>query len=160
MDERSSSDDENYNNIASSPEEFDEVENIIETSVPFDRQRVDENLSNESDSEYSAGNQSDSDEKSFGGSNKSASINTSESENTTHSYSNSLLEDEEDDDDDDVDDDENNDADDSDVAYEDDDIVQSLPNTQQLHLTDLSDLNNGKKQTKMNIFFLFYNNMI
>lgn len=81
------------------------------------------------ESEFSSENNSDSDEKFLDVSNKSfTSIGTNESENTTHSYSNSLLEDEDDDSDD-----------------------APIRPVKEYSAPDLSDLNNGKLNTKTHI---------
>lgn len=124
LDDRSSSDEENYNMLLSSPEP-EELENKNETPSIFGIDlNVNETSSNDSESEFSD-NQSDADDKSLDSFNESdASANNRiecVSENTTHSYSNSLLEDEEDD------------ADDGDIE---DEAIKSS------HL--LSDLNNGE----------------
>lgn len=145
MEERSSSDEENenYGNVMFTPED-EEVQNLAVPTDYFFRRLDDnvddlENLSNsdssddESDEYY---NQLDFEEKFSIGSNKSASSNA-ESENTTHSYSNSLLEDEEDN---------NGDVSDSDFEtddqYEDAHII--LPNVKTDTIHNLSDLNNGR----------------
>lgn len=149
MEERSSSDEENenYSNVMYTPEDDDEVQNLAIPSNCFFR-RLDENMddlgnlsnnsgdsssSEESDEYY---NHSDFEEKYSIGSNKSISSNA-ESENTTHSYSNSLLEDEEDN---------NGDVSDSDFEtdeqYEDAHLL--LPNAKIENLPNLSDLNNGR----------------
>lgn len=131
LDDRSSSDEENYNIFLPSPDQG-EIENKYETASIFG---IDLNVNEanaadlddkESESDFSD-NQSDADEKSLESFNESdASTNNRNevSENTTHSYSNSLLEDEEDD------------ANDGDT---DDEAIKSS------HL--LSDLNNGKRQS-------------
>lgn len=148
MEERSSSDEENenYSNVMFTPED-DEVQNLaVPTNCFFHRlnENIDDfgNQSNnsgdsssgeESDEYY---NHSDFEEKYSIGSNKSISSNA-ESENTTHSYSNSLLEDEEDN---------NGDVSDSDFdaddQYEDAHIL--LPNVKTENIPNLSDLNNGR----------------
>lgn len=148
MEERSSSDEENENencsNAMFTPDDG-EVQNLTVPSECFFH-RLDEslddlgNLSNNSESsgeesdEYY--NHSDFEEKYSLGSNKSMSSNA-ESENTTHSYSNSLLEDEE----------ENN-GDISDSDFEADDQYEDahllLPNVRVEKIPDLSDLNNGR----------------
>lgn len=133
LDDRSSSDEENYNIMLSSTEQ-DEIDNKNETPSIFgidiningsiaNAAEIDDDSSNDSDSDFSADNHSECDEKSLDSFNESdaSTHNRSESvsENTTHSYSNSLLEDEEDD-----------------VDDIDDEAIKSS------HL--LSDLNNGK----------------
>lgn len=131
LDDRSSSDEENYNHLPPSPEQDDEIEHKNERPSIFDieantnsAELDDISSESESESEFSD-NQSDADEKSLDSFNESdASINNQNecvSENTTHSYSNSLLEDEEDD------------ANDDDIDDE---------TTKSTHL--ISDLNNGK----------------
>lgn len=136
LEDRSSSDEENSNNLLPSPEYEDEIENKDETPTLFGIDlninenvnpipaELDDTSSNESESDF-ADNQSDADEKSLDSFNESdASVNNQiecASESTTHSYSNSLLEDEDDD------------ANDDDI---DDDALKSS------HL--LNDLNNGK----------------
>lgn len=142
MEERSSSDEENYNysNVMFTPDE--EVHNFALPTECFFR-RLDDNIddltniSNHSDSSSSDDsdddyNHSDFDEKFSISSNKSIPSNA-ESENTTHSYSNSLLEDEEDN---------NGDVSDldADEQYED----ARLPNARADNMPTLSDLNNGR----------------
>lgn len=131
LDDRSSSDEENYNIFLPSPDQ-EENENKYEAASIFG---IDLNVNetnaaelddNESESDFSD-NQSDADEKSLDSFNESdASTNNRNevSENTTHSYSNSLLEDEDDD------------ANDGDT---DEDAIKSSVN--------LSDLNNGKRHS-------------
>lgn len=146
MEERSSSDEENenYDNVMFTPED-EEVQNL---AVPADYffHRLDDNiedLDNLSNNSESSDDESDDyynhldfEEKISIGSNKSVSSNA-ESENTTHSYSNSLLEDEE----------ENN-GDVSDSDFETDDQYEDahfiLPNVKTDKMPDLSDLNNGR----------------
>lgn len=142
MEERSSSDEENDNAMS----EDDEVQNVAVPNDCFFHHRLDEssddlvNVSHNSDSsgeesdEYY--NHSDFEEKYSIGSNKSISSNA-ESENTTHSYSNSLLEDEEDN---------NGDVSDSDLEADDyyEDAHLLLPNSKTEKIPDLSDLNNGR----------------
>lgn len=147
MEERSSSDEENenYSNLMFTPED-EEVQNLdVSSDCLF--HRLDENIdelgnqsinsgtdsSSEESDEYC--NHSDFEEKYSIGSNKSISSNA-ESENTTHSYSNSLLEDEEDN---------NGDVSESDFEaddqYEDAHIL--LLNAKTDKMPKLSDLNNG-----------------
>lgn len=110
LDDRSSSDEENYNILLSSAEQ-EAIEKKTETPTIFgidlnvndastNLPDLDDASSDESESDYSD-NQSDADEKSLDSFNESdASTNLRNgcvSENTSHSYSNSLLEDEEDD---------------------------------------------------------------
>lgn len=146
MDERSSSDEENENcsNVMFTPED-EEVQNLAMASECFFH-RLDENLdglgnvSNHSDSSGDESddyyNHSDFEGKYSMSSNKSISSNA-ESENTTHSYSNSLLEDEE----------ENN-GDISDSDFETDDQYEDahllLPTAKPDKIPDLNDLNNGR----------------
>lgn len=145
MEERSSSDEENenYSNLMFTPED-EEVQNVAVPSECFFH-RLEEshddlaNLSNNSDSSSEESdeyyNHSDFEEKFSMGSNKSLSSNA-ESENTTHSYSNSLLEDEEE-----------NGIDVSDSDYDADDQYEDayllLPIVKADKCPDLSDLNNG-----------------
>lgn len=146
MEEISSSDEENENfgNVMFTPDD-DDVQNVV---VPSDcyfhrlNEHTDDvaNLSNNGDSSSEASdeyyNHSDYEEKFSIGSNKSLASNA-ESENTTHSYSNSLLEDEE----------ENN-GDVSDSDFETDDQYEDahllLPNVKTDKIPNLSDLNNGR----------------
>lgn len=146
MDDKSSSDEENenYGNVMFTPED-DEVQNLAISSNCFFRrlnENVDGDLANVSNSSDSSGdeadefyNQSDYEEKFSIGSNKSLSSNA-ESENTTYSYSNSLLEDEED-----------NNGDVSDSDFETDDQYEDahllLPNVKTDQIPNLNDLNNG-----------------
>lgn len=147
MDDKSSSDEENdnYSNVMFTPED-EEVQNLAVPSDCFFRRlndNVDDlgNHSNGSDSSSDEAddyyNQSDYEEKFSIDSNKSVSSNA-ESENTTYSYSNSLLEDEE----------ENN-GDVSDSDFETDDQYEDahilLPNVVKTdQIPNLSDLNNGR----------------
>lgn len=147
LDERSSSDEENenYGRIMFTPDDED-IQNVgVPSEFYFRRlhEHVDANLSENSDSSSDESdeyyNHSDYDEKLSMGSNKSLSSNA-ESANTTHSYSNSLLEDEE----------ENHD-DVSDSDFETDDQYEDahllLPNVKTDQIPDLSDLNNGTFET-------------
>lgn len=122
----SGSDDENYNNESSPEEDGDDMDAAC-VDISSD------------ESEYSSDdNNSDSDEKFLDVSNKSvSSISRTESENTTHSYSNSLLEDEEDDDADD--------ADVADIVADEPDEIARFPTTREYSAPDLSDFNNGKR---------------
>lgn len=146
MEERSSSDEENenYGNVMFTPED-EGVQNLAVPSGCFFRlldERTDDlgNFSNNSDSSSEESdeyyNHSDYEEKFSIGSNKSLTSHA-ESENTTHSYSNSLLEDEED-----------NNGDVSDSDFETDDQYEDahllLPNVKTDKMPDLSDLNNGR----------------
>lgn len=164
MEERSSSDDENenYNNVFLTPD-TDEVQNMAPTPderfLDLRTVHIDEigNLSTDNDSsgdeseDYSTGeNQSDFEEKYLDASNKSiTSNNNSESENTTYSYSNSLLEDEyneEEENDEDAQDDMDESDSQSDLDEADDQVEPAmifLPNAPKGNLPDLSDLNNG-----------------
>ncbi|XP_031617874.1 uncharacterized protein LOC116337441 isoform X2 [Contarinia nasturtii] len=144
MEERSSSDEENenYGNVMFTTED-DEVQNVAVPNDCFFHHRLDEsvddlvNVSHNSDSsgEESDDYYNDFEEKYSIGSNKSISSNA-ESENTTHSYSNSLLEDEEDN---------NGDVSDSDLEADDqyEDAHLLLPIARMEKMPDLSDLNNG-----------------
>lgn len=121
MDERSSSDD--GNSLAD-----DDKGQGPRDMVEFDDQNnkhADEISPIESDSD-------DLDGESLEGSNKFSS-HSSESEDTTHSYSNSLLEDDGDD--------KNDNDDDSDEYYG---VIQLQSDIQQFHTPDLSDFSNGK----------------
>lgn len=147
MEDRSSSDEENenYSNIMFTPED-EEVQNLAIPSDCFFH-RLDENIDELGNSSNNSGdssgeesdeyyyNHSDFEEKYSIGSNKSISSNA-ESENTTHSYSNSLLEDEED-----------NNGDVSDSDFETDDQYEDahllLPIAKTENIPNLSDLNNG-----------------
>lgn len=143
MEERSSSDEENenYENVMFTPEDDEEPHLAVPTEYFFRRldENIDDmdNLSNDNDSSDDESddyyNNLDLEEKLSVGSHKSV----SESENTTHSYSNSLLEDEE----------ENN-GDVSDSDFETDDQYEDahfiLPNVKTDKIPDLSDLNNGR----------------
>lgn len=111
MEERSASDEENFKN-ESSPEEDEDVDGV--------------EVSSDDELDYSSDDASDLDERYLDASNKSTtSINTTESENTTHSYSNSLLESEDD---------------------EADAIAESdrSPRRKEYETPNLSDLNNGQ----------------
>lgn len=144
LEERSSSDEENSNNVLSTPDYEEDIENK-ETPTIFGIElnaneienahtnsgEFDEASSNESDSDF-ADNQSDVDDQSVDSFNESdASANHRNeyvSESTTHSYSNSLLEDEDDD---------ANDVNDVNDDDSDDEAVNSTHHK-------LSDLNNGE----------------
>lgn len=111
LNERSTSDDENFNNESSPEEDEDDMEEACGVDISSD------------ECEYSSENSSDAEDKFLDVSNKSAaSVSSTESENTTHSYSNSLLEEEDD---------------------EDADEIPSIQ-TKEYSAPDLSDLSNGK----------------
>lgn len=121
MNERSTSDDENFNNESSPEEDEDDMEEACGVDISSD------------ECEYSSDDNSDSDDKFLDVSNKSAaSVSSTESENTTHSYSNSLLEEEDD----------GNDAED----------IPSIQN-KEYSAPDLSDLSNGKILLQINQYY-------
>lgn len=148
MDDRSSSDDENenYDNVMYTPED-EEVQNLalpddfffhrFDGNVDELNQSSDDsessNSSDESDDYY---NRSDYEEKFSSSSNKSIASNA-ESADTTHSYSNSLLEDE----------DNNGGAvtDNSDFETDEhyEDAHLHLPNVKIEEISNFSDFNNG-----------------
>lgn len=158
MDERSSSDDENenYENVMFAPED-DEVQNLALPS-DFVFRRFDRNVNelaqssndsesfnsnsnsndNSSDDEYY--NHSDYEERFSFSSNRSITSNA-ESADTTHSYSNSLLEDEEDDDNNGGAITDNSDFE-TDEQYE-DAHLHITPNGKMEKVPNFSDLNNG-----------------
>lgn len=109
LNERPTGDDENFNNESWSEEDADDMDDVCGVDISSD------------ESDYSIENESISEDKFLDVSNKSVeSISSTESENTTHSYSNSLLED------------------------EDDTDVMSRMQNKERSAPDLSDLSNGK----------------
>lgn len=144
IDEKSSSDDDNYNNLSSPDDEVDAIINRPVFNIgDVDGPVTDDRYSNDSDSDYSIDSDSESDEIDDDSNNRSnGSFTASESENTTHSYSNSLLEDE---------DDKSNMDEEEEFCESNDNALVNNQNTlhrikmdNELQSPDLSDLNNGK----------------
>lgn len=157
LDDRSSSDEENYNISLPSPEQ-EAIENKTETPTTFgidlnlndastNSPDFDDAASSESESDY-LDSQSDADEKSLGSFNESdASTNQRNgcvSENTTHSYSNSLLEEEEDD---------VNDGDIDDETIESPHLLSDFNNGKECLLTNFCAANSSPISFIRNIFF-------